>query len=92
MHKKTPDIHEMLHEKGVNWNDYPAKYKEGVFCLRQKIEGTLTATGQEPQKHTQTSVRVFPLLGQWKDLANKEGMLLRGETPVWERLPSVDFS
>jgi len=27
--KNTSDMHEMLHEKGVNWNDYPAGQKRG---------------------------------------------------------------
>jgi tRNA(His) 5'-end guanylyltransferase len=35
--KSCNDIQDMLHEqKGVNWNDYPTRWKRGVACYRVK--------------------------------------------------------
>ena len=33
-HKKIPDLHEMLHQKGVNWAKYNDQLKNGTFILR----------------------------------------------------------
>lgn len=32
--KKVPDMHDMLHEKGINWNDCSPAEKNGTFLLR----------------------------------------------------------
>ena len=35
--KSCNDIQDMLHEqKGINWNDYPTRWKRGVACYREK--------------------------------------------------------
>jgi tRNA(His) 5'-end guanylyltransferase len=33
--KQTPDIHEMLHQKGVNWADLESRWKNGTFISKQ---------------------------------------------------------
>ena len=39
--KSTSNIQDMLMlEKGVNWNDYPTKYKRGSCCIRKADETT----------------------------------------------------
>lgn len=39
--KSTSDIQDMLMlEKGINWNDYPTKYKRGSCCIRRVDEET----------------------------------------------------
>lgn len=39
--KSTSNIQDMLMlEKGVNWNDYPTKYKRGSCCIRKTDETT----------------------------------------------------
>lgn len=36
MHKSCNMIQDMLHEqKGINWNDYPVKYKRGLCCIKE---------------------------------------------------------
>ena len=36
--KNCNDLQEMIHEKGINWNDYPTPYKRGTCCVKkQKI-------------------------------------------------------
>jgi tRNA(His) 5'-end guanylyltransferase len=57
-HKKAQDkntkvLQDMLHEKGINWNDYPAFFKRGVFYQRQRVVRPFTADELEklPEKH-----------------------------------------
>ena len=35
--------HELLHAKGINWNDYLPMYKRGTFVLRKMVEKPLSA-------------------------------------------------
>lgn len=32
--KSTSEMQDMMHEKGVNWNDYPARFKRGGFVCK----------------------------------------------------------
>ena len=42
-HKKNnKDLQEMLHQKGINWNDYPAFFKRGVYVMKRRVLKTLT--------------------------------------------------
>jgi tRNA(His) guanylyltransferase len=45
--------HELLHAKGVNWNDYPAFFKRGSYVQRKTAEVTLTPeeVAAIPEKH-----------------------------------------
>jgi len=39
LHKKnTSELQEMMFQKGVNWNDYPAGFKRGRLILKEKAE------------------------------------------------------
>lgn len=35
--KSTSEMQDMMHEKGVNWNDYPVRFKRGGVVLRDFI-------------------------------------------------------
>lgn len=35
--KNSPQKHEMLHAKGVNWNDYPPLFKRGAYVQRRTV-------------------------------------------------------
>ena len=37
LNRKGAELHELLHEKGVNWNDYPAFFKRGTFVQRRRV-------------------------------------------------------
>jgi tRNA(His) 5'-end guanylyltransferase len=37
MNQGNADKLEMLHKKGVNWNDYPTYFKRGAYVARRKI-------------------------------------------------------
>ncbi len=45
--KGRADQHEMLHEKGVNWNDYPTSYKRGR-CVVKTEDGGWTIDNEIP--------------------------------------------
>jgi tRNA(His) 5'-end guanylyltransferase len=40
--KPAPQLHELLRAKGVNWNDYPARFKRGTYVRRERVERTFT--------------------------------------------------
>jgi len=46
-------IQEMLFEKGVNWNNYPAFFKRGTFVQKRRVVKELDATvlSKIPEKH-----------------------------------------
>ncbi len=51
--KNTPEKHEMLHDKGVNWNDYPTIFKRGAYVQRRTVKTPFSAEelDQLPEKH-----------------------------------------
>jgi tRNA(His) 5'-end guanylyltransferase len=36
--KGQSDLHEMLFQKGINWNNYPTRFKRGAVCIYNKSE------------------------------------------------------
>ena len=52
-HKNGAEMQEMLFEKGINFNDYPAFFKRGTFVRRIVVERTFTVEELEriPEKH-----------------------------------------
>lgn len=54
LHKKNgSEKQEMLFEKGINWNDYPAFFKRGTYVQRKRILRKFTTHELEklPKKH-----------------------------------------
>lgn len=53
MGKKSAEMHDMLHSKGVNWNDYPTHFKRGSYIQRRKVITTFSPAELEklPEKH-----------------------------------------
>ena len=51
--KNTDDLQEMLFQKGINWNDYPAFFKRGTFVQKKKVLRKFTAfeIDKLPAKH-----------------------------------------
>jgi tRNA(His) 5'-end guanylyltransferase len=50
LHKKnTSDMHEMMFQKGTNWNDYPVGFKRGRAIVKEQFEhkGVDRKTGQQ---------------------------------------------
>jgi tRNA(His) 5'-end guanylyltransferase len=53
MDKGVKELQEMLHQKGINWNDYPAKFKRGTLIRRMKVCKKFTTEELDslPPKH-----------------------------------------
>ena len=53
MGKNSSQKHDMLHDKGVNWNDYPAFFKRGTYVQRRTVRTQFSAEELErlPEKH-----------------------------------------
>lgn len=51
--KSVSEAQEMLFRKGINWNDYPARFKRGTYCMRRKVIRAYSAEELEklPPKH-----------------------------------------
>lgn len=51
--KGRADMQDMLHAKGVNWNDYPAFFKRGTYIQRRIVSRAFTTDELErlPPKH-----------------------------------------
>ena len=51
--KKGSEMQEMLWQKGINWNNYPAFFKRGTFIQKHKVYRKFTTEEMEklPQKH-----------------------------------------
>lgn len=59
--KDSAAKHELLHAKGVNWNDFPSFFKRGTYVQRQDREQTLTAEelARIPEAHRPPADRTF---------------------------------
>lgn len=69
--KGGSELHELLHSRGVNWNDYPARFKRGVYVRRETFLRTFTPEQlvKIPERHrplpdatvARTEVRVIDM-------------------------------
>ena len=53
LNKSSNEMQEMLFQRGINWNDYPVRYKRGAFFRRTKRFTKFTTEEIErlPLKH-----------------------------------------
>ncbi len=93
MGKNTPQKHDMLHEKGVNWNDYPAVFKRGGYVQRriERIPFSAEELDRLPAKHeartnpglvTERSVCTTLNLPPLGTVINREDVIFEGATPI----------
>lgn len=93
VHEKSgAEMQELLWQKGVNWNDYPAFFKRGTYLRRRVVRRAFTAAELDvlPPKHAaranpaleveraEVAALDLPPLTQ---MANRAGVLFRGEDP-----------
>lgn len=88
--KNSSELQEMLHSKGINWNDYDAWAKRGTYILRRVNVRELSddERAKIPEKHrpepghtverTDYEVVNLPVL---TTLRNRVGVLFMGEQP-----------
>ncbi len=93
MNKTSSELHELLHQKGVNWNDFPSFFKRGTYVMRRTVERSFTAEDLAalPPKHaarTNPDLKIVrqevyvPELPPLNRVANRVGALFLGEAPV----------
>jgi len=87
--KHSGDKHEMLLQKGINWNDYPNFFKKGSYFTKRKTLVNLTKDELEkiPEKHRpegpiERSVVAELLIPKATSIANLVGVYFRGEDPL----------
>lgn len=53
MGKNSPQKHDMLHAKGLNWNDYPPLFKRGAYVQRRTVTVPFSVEEMDrlPAKH-----------------------------------------
>lgn len=91
--RNSREKHDMLHEKGVNWNDYPTLFKRGAYVQRRNISTPFTEQEIEtlPPKHfartnpdlvierSVVSVLDMPVFGS---ITNREAVVFYGADPL----------
>lgn len=55
---KSPQLQDMLIEKGVNWNNYPDRFKRGGYFRRRLIERELTEQELKNIPYVPSSIKV----------------------------------
>ncbi len=90
--KSGSEMQELLFQKGVNWNDFPAFFKRGTFVLRRSVNRRFTPAELEvlPPRHaakldpdlviSRTEVRPVEMPSFGKVL-NRVGVLFDAEEP-----------
>jgi tRNA(His) guanylyltransferase len=91
--KSRSEMHEMLFQKGINWDQYPDHFKRGTYVRRRMITGNFTTEEIEalPPKHEARTnpdltisrnvviVECFPPLTK---IANRKQVILHGAEPT----------
>jgi tRNA(His) 5'-end guanylyltransferase len=84
-------MHEMLFQKGINWNDYPTFFKKGTYIRRGTEARLLTEEelARMPEKHRPAGPVTRPVMTTL-DIPSAEGILnlaavlFNGATPITE--------
>jgi tRNA(His) guanylyltransferase len=90
--KNTSEMQEMLWQKGINWNDYPMRFKRGGYFQRRVIERKFTVDEleklpplHEARKNPDLMIRrqvIAPLdLPPLLKVANRVEVIFRGCAP-----------
>jgi tRNA(His) guanylyltransferase len=94
IHEKTgSELQELLHRKGVNWNDYPAFFKRGTYLRRETVRRPFAPDEREhlPPKHAaranpelvvERSVIATLDLPPLSRVGNRGGVLFAGESAL----------
>lgn len=92
VNKTAPEMHEMLHQVGVNWNDFPAFFKRGTFVQRRPFTKAFAADELDalPPHHqarkdpslTVTRHRVVEIdMPPFGKVTNRVGVIFNSEDP-----------
>jgi tRNA(His) 5'-end guanylyltransferase len=87
---------DMLHEKGVNWDSYPAFFKRGTYVQKTEVEKPFSKSELEklPEKHEarknpdlKIKRKTWEVLDMpiFSKIKNKEEVVFCGEKPIVEK-------
>ena len=87
----TADLQEMLFQKGINFNDYPAFFKRGTFVRRSLLEREMTEAelARIPPQHRpapgdlvmRSEIRRLDM-PRFASVTNREAVIFDGADPV----------
>lgn len=91
--KSGSEMQEMLFQKGINWDDYPAFFKRGTFILRREVERRFSTEEMEklpplhearrnPSLVVRRSDVVEADMMPFRRVANRVGVLFDNEAPL----------
>ena len=91
--KNGNEMQEMLWQKGINWNDYPAFFKRGTYVRRRRVERSFSAEELErlPPQHearrnpdlsVERTVVEAVELPRITQIVNREAMVFDGAEPI----------
>jgi tRNA(His) guanylyltransferase len=83
LHGKTgPQRHDMLHDKGVNWNNFPADFKRGRVMRKQQGEREVVWTHKKTQQeHREVITESFWAVDSEIPVFTRDREFLRGMIP-----------
>lgn len=88
-HKNGSEMQEMLFQKGVNFNDYPAFFKRGTFVRRINVERLLTEDelARIPEQHRPTGPVIRSEIVEldmpiFSTVSNREAVIFDSATPA----------
>jgi len=94
LRKSGREKQEMLHERGINWNDYPDEFKRGVYIIRkQEVRGFTDEEKARLSEGVDTEsqfVRRFyeaVTLPRIASVVNRERVLFFGDDPECQDQP-----
>lgn len=89
MNKNSTEKQEMMHSVGLNFNDYPAMFKRGTFCLRREILKEIPSEILEkiplknrPSEPVRRKCLIDISLPRLASIQNIESVLFEGQFPV----------
>lgn len=91
--KGSSELHEMLFQKGINWNDYPRFFKRGTYVRRRVVDRPFSAEELSalPEKHNlrrNPDLQIRRTVVMEEDFAplthlqNRDEVILHGADPI----------
>lgn len=90
--KHGGEMQEMLHSKGINWNDYASDFKRGIYIQRQTVAIPFSASelAALPERHearsnpdllVERSAFIHLEMPPLTTIANREAVIFEGASP-----------
>ena len=90
--KTCSEMQELLHQKGINWNNYPSHFKRGMFFQRRVVSRRFTPEelGALPERHEARSNPDLVIersdvvkleMPPFSKVVNRVGVIFAGEEP-----------